>query len=102
MKKTTVVNIDSGRECDVYIGRPSKWGNPYKIGKDGPRKICIQKFRRYLLQNKELMAEIMELDGKTLGCHCVGAYQLHPDPVCHGQVIVQEIQNLKFKNEFFK
>ncbi|MFM7243676.1 MAG: DUF4326 domain-containing protein, partial [Planctomycetaceae bacterium] len=22
---------------DVYIGRPSKWGNPFEIGRDGDR-----------------------------------------------------------------
>ncbi len=102
MKETTVVNIDLGEECDVYIGRPEKWGNPYKIGQHGPRKICIEKFRRYLLNNKELMVDLMELDGKVLGCHCVGAKLYHPDPVCHGQVIIQEIRNLKIKKQIFK
>lgn len=28
---------------DVYIGRPSIWGNPYSIGKDGPRNVVINK-----------------------------------------------------------
>ncbi|MDQ5843653.1 MAG: DUF4326 domain-containing protein [Thermoproteota archaeon] len=28
---------------DVYIGRPSKWGNPFKIGKDGSREEVIQR-----------------------------------------------------------
>ena len=29
---------------DVYIGRPSKWGNPFEIGKDGTREEVIEKF----------------------------------------------------------
>ena len=24
---------------DVYIGRPSNWGNPFVIGRDGTRKV---------------------------------------------------------------
>jgi len=27
----------------VYIGRPSKWGNPFVIGKDGDREEVIAK-----------------------------------------------------------
>jgi len=26
---------------DTYIGRPSKWGNPFEIGKDGTRDEVI-------------------------------------------------------------
>jgi hypothetical protein len=29
-----VINCHS-EKCDVYIERPSMWGNPYKVGKDG-------------------------------------------------------------------
>ena len=32
---------------DVYIGRGSKWGNPYVIGKDGNRDEVIEKYRLY-------------------------------------------------------
>ena len=27
---------------DVYIGRPSKWSNPFKIGEDGTREEVIK------------------------------------------------------------
>jgi hypothetical protein len=32
---TVVVNMRGGAPCDVYIGRPGKWGNPFKVGRDG-------------------------------------------------------------------
>jgi uncharacterized protein DUF4326 len=32
----------------VYIGRGSKWGNPFRIGRDGNRAIVIAKFERWL------------------------------------------------------
>ena len=37
---------------DVYIGRGSKWGNPFKIGEDGDRHEVIQKYRDYILNGK--------------------------------------------------
>ncbi|MHB8407807.1 MAG: DUF4326 domain-containing protein [Acidiferrobacterales bacterium] len=30
---------------DVYVGRPSKWGNPFVVGRDGSRSEVIQKYR---------------------------------------------------------
>ena len=82
-----VVNINL-EPCDYYIGRPSKWGNPYRVGIDGTRKECIDKYETWLNENKELMDDIMELDGKVLGCHC------KPKP-CHGDVIVKIINSKK-------
>jgi hypothetical protein len=53
---------------DIYIGRPSKWGNPFRIGKDGSREDVIQKYRDWILANSNLMAQLpLELKGKTLG-----------------------------------
>ena len=33
--KKLVVNKKYGDPYDVYVGRPSKWGNPFLIGRDG-------------------------------------------------------------------
>jgi hypothetical protein len=33
---------------DVYIGRPSKWGNPFVVGRDGNRLEVIKKYRLWL------------------------------------------------------
>jgi len=32
----------------VYIGRPSKWGNPFVIGRDGTRPQVIERYERWL------------------------------------------------------
>jgi hypothetical protein len=67
---------------DVYIGRPSKWGNPFPIGKDGTRAQVIAKYEKWLRTNPSLMADLHELRGKTLGCWC--------SPLaCHGDVLVR-------------
>ena len=38
---TRIINLnsDSADEHTVYIGRPSKWGNPYRAGIDGTKGI---------------------------------------------------------------
>lgn len=67
---------------DVYIGRPSKWGNPFVIGKDGSRADVIAKYREYVLGRKDLMQDIGELKGKVLGCWCSPS-------ACHGDVLAE-------------
>ena len=84
MKKCKVVNLNTNN-YDVYIGRPSKWGSPYSIGKDGSRKDVIEKYRKYLLSNKKLLNDLHELEGKILGCWC------KPKP-CHGDVLVELVE----------
>lgn len=65
---------------DVYIGRPSIWGNPFKIGRDGTREQVIEKYRNYLLGNSNLLGKIGNLRGKILGCYC-------KPKACHGDVL---------------
>ena len=50
---TTVVKID--QPYDVYIGRPSKWGNPFRIGPDGNREEVIRKYRDWIGKQPELL-----------------------------------------------
>jgi hypothetical protein len=72
---------------DVYIGRPSKWGNPFEIGKHGTRIEVITKYEEYLLNSPSLMDALHELKGKKLGCYC------KPMP-CHGDILVKYADQL--------
>jgi len=78
---------------DVYIGRPSEWGNPFKIVYPRrTRERAIREYRewiegdKYLAMNqgppptKDKIREVLR--GKTLGCWC------SPLP-CHGDVLVE-------------
>lgn len=65
---------------DVYIGRPSKWGNPFVIGRDGSRDDVIEKYRQWLPTQPQLLNSISELKGKRLACFCA------PLP-CHGDIL---------------
>lgn len=68
---------------DVYIGRPSKWGNPFVTGVDGTRDEVIAKHAEWIYTQPELMAAIRtELKGKRLGCWCRPKKKS-----CHGDVL---------------
>jgi len=83
---TKVVNIYSipeDWESDpdyAYIGRGSKWGNPWIIGNLTRREV-IERYEADLLDSA-LMDDLHELEGKFLVCHCA------PLP-CHGDVLVK-------------
>ena len=79
---TRVVNWKR-RPCDVYIGRPSIWGNPYSIGRHGTREEVIALYKRYLAKRPDLIQRAREeLRGKTLGCWC-------SPKACHGDVLAR-------------
>lgn len=44
----TVVNKYK-EEYDIYIGRGSRWGNPFVIGKDGTREEVIEKIQTLVM-----------------------------------------------------
>jgi hypothetical protein len=67
---------------DVYIGRPSKWGNPFSIGKDGTREEVIAKYEEWILTQQHLLDALPELKDKTLGCWC-------SPQACHGDVLIK-------------
>ena len=67
---------------DVYIGRPSKWGNPFVIGKDGDRKEVLKKYRDWIVEQKSLIGDLPELEGKVLGCWC-------KPKACHGDILAE-------------
>lgn len=65
----------------VYVGRPSKWGNPFVIGRDGTREQVIEKYR-HTLTPAQVEAARRELRGKNLVCWCA------PLP-CHADVLLE-------------
>ena len=78
---TRIVNIRR-EDYDVLIGRPSKWGNPFQIGRDGNRERVIKMYEIHVRRRPDLIAALPELAGKRLGCYC------HPLP-CHGEVLIR-------------
>jgi len=79
---TTFVVHNKRSNYDIYIGRPSKWGNPFSIGTDGDRSTVIRKYREWIMQQPHLLKDIHELQGKVLGCWC-------SPQACHGDVLAE-------------
>src|SRR5689334_10954522 len=85
---TQVVNLKH-QAYDVYIGRPSVWGNPFRIGKDGDRATVIRKYAQWIATQPQLLARLRELRGKRLGCFCIPRSGGPDDLICHGQILAQ-------------
>jgi len=66
----------------LYIGRPSKWGNPFVIGRDGSRAEVIAKYRAWIVAQPALMNALDELRGRDLICWCAPL-------ACHGDVLTE-------------
>jgi len=63
----------------VYVGRPSKWGNPFVIGMDGTREEVVEKYRQWIVVSG---LNVRELRGKDLVCWCKPG-------ACHGDVLLE-------------
>lgn len=62
---------------DVYVGRPSKWGNPFSHLPDtlathrvGSRDEAVDRYAQYICETPRLLADLHELRGKRLACWC--------------------------------
>lgn len=90
MGQTRVVN--RRRESfDIYIGRPSKWGNPWPIPASGrtpdTERRILGMYEAHVRASPALMAALPELRGKVLGCWCKPA-------ACHGDVLMKLLEEL--------
>ena len=82
----TVVNLNEvadvkkwmQNENHVYVGRPSKWGNPCKLSDGKTRREAVDFYRDYVLNTDHLSKSVGELHGKVLGCWCA-PYQCHAE-----------------------
>ncbi len=66
----------------VYVGRPSRYANPYVIGVHGTREECIAQYRALLETDHVLRAAVRALRGKDVACWC------RLEEACHGDVIL--------------
>ena len=72
----------------VYVGRPTKWGNPYAAKVWGSVERAVGQYRKMLSWpevegSQELRALLPELRGKNLACWCP------LDQPCHADVLLE-------------
>lgn len=94
--KTKVVHCKK-EPYDIYIGRPSKWGNPFSHKKGTSakykvksRKEAIEAYEEWITagEGNHLLNDLHELEGKVLGCWC-------KPKSCHGDVLIKLIEEQK-------
>jgi len=69
----------------VYVGRPSRWGNPYPVAEYG-RARAVALYRQHLADRPDLVADARrELAGYDLACWC------QPGQLCHADVLLEEV-----------
>lgn len=94
--RTVVINIKHtawGSYEYIGRGRDCTYGNPFRVGVDGPRGRCVAMFRKWLRtgdaqgcanatarRRVQILTSIPRLQGKRLGCHCAPT-------ACHGDVL---------------
>ena len=79
---TTVVHCKR-EPYDIYIGRPSIWGNPFPLRYNNSRESVLAQYTKYLMSRPDLIERARrELKDKVLGCWC------HPQ-LCHGDILAR-------------
>lgn len=67
----------------VYIGRPSQWGNPFRITPDWDRDEVVRAYEEWFRRSEHRVAAARrELKGKDLVCFCA-------PKTCHGDVLLR-------------
>ena len=93
-----VVNINDN--YDIYVGRPSKWGNPYThLNKNtlAEYKVdniedALKKYEEYLINNKELLKSLNELKYKKIACWC-------KTKKCHAYILKKYVDKIENKDQ---
>jgi hypothetical protein len=77
---------------DIYIGRPSIYGNPFRVGIDGTRDNCCDYHKSWLegtsrtdffqSERRKVLKNIHKLKGQRIGCYC-------KPKRCHGDFLAE-------------
>lgn len=68
----------------IYVGRPTRWGNPWRPGEYGSRAGLMEAFRRYAAGMLKADPHWLdELRGKDLLCWCA------TDESCHADILLE-------------
>jgi hypothetical protein len=88
-KKVWPFVVNKNTHYDIFIARPSKYGNPYSCKEKTLAKYktetkidSLVKYEQYIRNDVEMLAMVKkELKGKVLGCFC------GKGEFCHGHIL---------------
>ncbi|MGI0092073.1 MAG: DUF4326 domain-containing protein [Nitrososphaerales archaeon] len=79
-------------ENAIYVGRPSKWGNPYPIDANTTRAQSLKLYLNYVIaKRKEDSHWLDELRGKDLACWCP------LNKPCHADILIACLDSEKLE-----
>jgi ribA/ribD-fused uncharacterized protein len=100
MPVVNMYNLKEDMVDVVHIGRPSKWGNPFKMKIDrykgelpGDREKVVLQYRLWINSQPELLRSLHELKDRPIGCYCA-------PKKCHGDVL-DELANSRYIRNWF-
>ena len=68
----------------IYVGRPTRWGNPFPVGAQRSQADAVARYRRWVEERPTLVDEARRrLAGHDLVCWCP------LDQPCHGDVLIE-------------
>lgn len=81
----------------VYVGRPTKWGNPFNVTAQQSRETALARYRFYLSRGisnslhgfPPQPMEIRQLRGKDLACWCPLVDKDGNRVPCHADVLLE-------------
>jgi hypothetical protein len=82
-------------ENTVYVGRPTKWGNPFVVGKPGGAFTALVKDRRHAWQlYRSIASDKPDLVAAArselnLACFCPPPTQPYEPDCCHAAVLLE-------------
>lgn len=73
--------VDRHDPNNVYVGRPSKWGNPFNLT-DHSREDAVSAYFNHINRRPDLLSSLSELKGKNLICWCAPLE-------CHADILLR-------------
>lgn len=81
-------------ESGIYVGRPTQFGNPFRLKKDGgdyTREESVRAYEEWLIEkirnDEEFRRDVRKLAGEKLTCWC--QYSGDTKPACHAEVLAK-------------
>jgi hypothetical protein len=69
----------------IYVGRPTKWGNPFVLTREGERTNVLEQYKKWIYspERSEFREKVRrELRGHDLICWCA-------PKACHADVLLE-------------
>ena len=72
----------------VYVGRPTKWGNPFSYASTFRKWLNGEIFFQWAARRKVILSDLDELRGKDLACWCPLVDDNGNRVPCHADILL--------------